>query len=50
MSVKVDTSEDPVADEMKCAFVSIKEIILDDSGEMPVVCHIQPYQVILIHL
>ena len=32
MSVKVDTSEDPI--EMKCAFVSVcKEIVLDDSGE-----------------
>ena len=32
MSVKVDTSEDPI--EMKCAFVSVcEEIVLDDSDE-----------------
>ena len=39
MSVKVDSSEDPI--EMKCAFVSVCETVLDDSGEMPEVCHIK---------
>ena len=40
MSVRVDTSEDRIV--MKCAFVLVcEEIVLDDSGEMPEVCHIK---------
>ena len=49
MSVKVDTSED--TSEIKCAFVSVcKEIVLDDSGEMPEVCHIKQYLYVFDHI
>ena len=49
MSVKVDTSKDPI--EMKSAFVSVcGEIVLDDSGECqkyPISSNIDTYLVIL---
>ena len=42
MSVKVDTSEDPI--EMKCAFVSVcEEIVLDDSDKSQKYANIKQY-------